>query len=578
MEVKVAKTAGFCMGVKRAIESVIQASDELDYANIYTWGPLIHNPQTIELLKEKNIHPTLDLDQITDKDLVIIRSHGVSAGIRRQLQESKALLRDATCPKVARVQALAKKFNYEGYTIVLIGDAGHAEVEAIMGGIESGYILNSETEVAGLPELEKICVLGQTTLNRSDFEHLTEYIKKKFPYALVLDTLCDSTSSRQEEVKKLAPEVDMLIIVGGKNSANTKRLFEIAKGTGKPSYWVETAEELKNIDFANYRSVGVTAGASTPNWIMSKVVEKLEIINEPHLSFFKIPVVKFLGYFMLQSNLFKAGGVACLTFLSLVMINQRINASIVALSFFYALEMFILYNTYDWQGNALGDPHRLHFFKEFKVPLLITMVVSAILTILLASLNGLLILILVILAILGGIVLSSPRLTQRIFQLLAILPSEKITTSKDITTAVGYAYISVFIPIVWSRPRLEYWIIPLVFLGSISLIRAILFSFKDFDSDMILKRKSIPIIIGYFKTNIILGILFVLSILTIVLGVAFRFLEWSYLLLILLPVYYLLYAIYYNVIRITKTTYAELAIDSGLYLAAILGGVILLIK
>ncbi|MBN2542738.1 4-hydroxy-3-methylbut-2-enyl diphosphate reductase [bacterium] len=573
----IAKTAGYCMGVKRAIEIVIQASDEVGRGKIFTWGPLIHNPQTVELLEEKNIFSTTDTSDLEEGDVTVIRSHGVTPDVKRAISDKKVKVVDATCPKVSRIQTLAKKYTDKGYSVVIIGDKGHAEVEAILGYTDNGFIVANQRDIDALPELGKTCVLSQSTFNREKFEYLALSIKERFPETVIIDTLCDSTSIRQKEVIELANQVDALVIVGGKNSANTKRLYEIASETGKPSFWVETAEELDPGDFEFFEKVGVTAGASTPHWIILKVVEKIEIMNEEHIAFFKKPISKFLGYFILQFNLYKAGGVVFLTLLTFALLNKPVRLSMLAVSFFYILAMYILYNMVDWQSTALIDPYRLHFYRDFKTPLMITLVVSVLLNIFISRMVGVWLFFLMTVALIIGILLTSPRFSRAFFMKLRFIASKKITTSKDAATAFGMIFVSLLIPIIWFEPPFLQSLITILFVVSLVMVRVILFSLKDIKSDMVLKRTTIPIIIGFEKTKILLSILLSLSALVIIVSIALKLLPIKYLLLLLITIYYTYYSIVYFIKGIQKSAYAEISIDGGLYFSGFIGLLITLL-
>jgi (E)-4-hydroxy-3-methyl-but-2-enyl pyrophosphate reductase len=271
MRVKLAKTAGFCMGVKRAVDMVLDMASDRSHDIIYTYGPLIHNPPTIELLRKRGIVPigSLDgIDQAPPGAAMIIRAHGISPAERKKIREKGFRIVDATCPKVGHVQAIIKKHAARGFTILIVGDREHPEVNGLLGFAgAAGIVLGSPDELESLPELTKVCVVAQTTQNLEEYTDICNRVRQRFSEAVVFDTICDTTEKRQAEIRALASDTDAVFVVGGQNSANTRRLEKLAKLQGKPAFHIETVEELQKIDIEPYRRIGVSAGASTPNWI-----------------------------------------------------------------------------------------------------------------------------------------------------------------------------------------------------------------------------------------------------------------------------------------------------------------------
>ncbi len=277
MKVILAKHAGFCMGVRRAVEATLQLV-ETRQVPIATFGPLIHNPQVLEMLAEKGVQVLEEVPADT-KATVVIRAHGVPPARKRSLEESGVVVEDATCPRVVKVQAIIDKYRRQGYTTVIIGDRDHAEVEGLMG--HAGKVGLVVSRMEDLDDLElsiPYIVVSQTTQDEEMFQEITAAILARYPGGKVFNTICDSTHKRQDEVRQMCREVDALVVVGGRNSANTKRLAEIADGLSCPVFLVETESELDGEKLRGYNSVGVTAGASTPAWIIREVVETLEAI------------------------------------------------------------------------------------------------------------------------------------------------------------------------------------------------------------------------------------------------------------------------------------------------------------
>jgi len=275
IKIKLARTAGFCMGVRRAIEIALSMAQNKGTEEVYTYGPLIHNPQAVEFLSEKGIKPVDSLEKI-EKGSVIIRAHGISPEEREKLEKSGMKIIDATCPKVKHVQSIIRRHALEDYEILIIGDREHPEVEGLLGYANgNGFVIGSLDDLKSLPDFKKLCIVAQTTQNKDEYIKLAREVAEKNPGCLVFKTICDSTERRQAEIKELAAEMDAIFIVGGRNSANTNRLAKVAESCGKPTFHIETASEIRNIPVQRFNSIGISAGASTPKWIIREIMEEL---------------------------------------------------------------------------------------------------------------------------------------------------------------------------------------------------------------------------------------------------------------------------------------------------------------
>lgn len=276
----VAKSAGFCWGVQRAFNKVLDvAMNHPEHRPVYTYGPLIHNPQAVEMLKQKGIGV---VDEIGDdiEGTVVIRTHGIPPVERKRLEASGARICDATCPDVGIIQGTVRRHLKQGYFIIIIGHREHPEVKALLGFAEKrGACINSVAELQALPEdLGKVCVVSQSTQQRAKFDSLVSLIRERHPECVVFDTICRSTDSRQQEVREIAGEVDAMVVVGGRNSSNTNRLAEISREMCARTHLIESESEIDATDFSNANVIGVTAGASTPSWVIEGVVERLRAI------------------------------------------------------------------------------------------------------------------------------------------------------------------------------------------------------------------------------------------------------------------------------------------------------------
>ena len=281
MEITVAKTAGFCFGVKRAVEKVY---DQIATGKkpIYTYGPIIHNEEVVRDLEEKGvqvIHSKEELEALKE-GVVVIRSHGVGREIYELLERQGLELVDATCPFVKKIHKIVREQCEAGRRVIIVGNEHHPEVEGIKGwGNEYTLAVESleEFENLALRPDEKLCIVAQTTFNYNKFKDLVEKFEKKGYDILVLNTICNATQERQVEARQIASQVDVMIVIGGKNSSNTQKLYEICRRECKHTYYIQTLEDFKPEITGTVRSVGITAGASTPNQIIEEVHTNVRI-------------------------------------------------------------------------------------------------------------------------------------------------------------------------------------------------------------------------------------------------------------------------------------------------------------
>ena len=280
MEVKIAKNAGFCFGVKRAMN---MAWDELENKNdnkVYSLGPLIHNKQAVDRYKEKGLIEMDSLDKIPSESKLIIRSHGVPKNVYVQSESKNMDIVDTTCPYVKKIHDIVKEFFNNGYKIIIVGNANHPEIVGINGWCNNeAFVINSEEEVDNISfnNNDKYCVVSQTTANLEHFDKIVEKINSKTNNLTVKNTICFATKQRQLSAIDLAKEVDCMVVIGGKHSSNTQKLVNICKDI-VTTFSIETKEELQKDMFKGFKVAGVTAGASTPDWIIDEVIEYLKEI------------------------------------------------------------------------------------------------------------------------------------------------------------------------------------------------------------------------------------------------------------------------------------------------------------
>ncbi|CDC93802.1 4-hydroxy-3-methylbut-2-enyl diphosphate reductase [Roseburia sp. CAG:380] len=274
MEVTVAKSAGFCFGVKRAIDTVYQEIEKGE--QVFTLGPIIHNEQVVQELADKGVRVIHSLEELADikEGTVVIRSHGVSEKVIRQLEKYDIKIVDATCPFVSKIHRIVQQKYREGYRIVIIGSRTHPEVEGINGWCEdSAAVLETVDEAENFrPDPQKkLCIVSQTTFNYKKFKDMVAIFEKKSYDILVMNTICNATEERQTEAGTIARQSDAMLVIGGKHSSNTQKLYEICSKECPNTYFIQTLDDLNLELFQSFRSVGITAGASTPNNIIKEV-------------------------------------------------------------------------------------------------------------------------------------------------------------------------------------------------------------------------------------------------------------------------------------------------------------------
>lgn len=274
MEITVARNSGFCFGVQRAVDSVYEQLDK--GGRIYTYGPIIHNEQVVSELEERGVRVIRSVDELKDlkEGTVIIRSHGVTREISRILKAQGLDIIDATCPFVKKIHSIVEKESNNGKFIIVIGNPVHPEVEGIVSRVNGDYtVIENEDEAEDLkiaPERE-ICVVSQTTFNRNKFQELVEIFHKKGYHVTVANTICNATEERQTEARRIASSVDAMIVIGGAGSSNTQKLYEICKRECENTQYIQTLDDLVLTSIQSIKSVGITAGASTPKKIIQEV-------------------------------------------------------------------------------------------------------------------------------------------------------------------------------------------------------------------------------------------------------------------------------------------------------------------
>lgn len=539
---------------------------------MFTWGPLIHNPQVVDFLRGQGIDVAYEYDQLDKESTVVIRSHGIPPDERDRLKQTGANLCDATCPKVARVQSVVKRNAAMGRDVVIVGHKDHAEVVGLLGYANNkGYVVTNLEDVEKLPDLEKPVVIGQTTLRREWYEERANAVAERFPETEIFDTLCDSTSARQDEIVELAKEVDAIVIVGGYNSSNTRRLFEVAKSTGVKTVWVETASEIEASQFADTQTVALTAGASTPHWIVSSVIEKLERINEGKLPLWSKPFIKDFGYVIIQSNILTGFAAAMLTAAFLFLAGFPIEFLLLISMGLFVFGFHTIYNIVDWQGVVLADPSKLNFFWRNRKLLGVSAIAGLIIAAGLMFLHHPAAFVMTLIGGLGATLFLVLK-NYSIFPLgKKFVTWREIPGARDVLHAFGWLFACGLVPLVSNSLEISWPVaFSLIWVAILAFIRATLFSITDVESDRVLGRESLTTVIGEKRAWIMLYLLLSIATAILITGVIFEFMPRIALLLLIFLMYLFYFVGQFRRAGIGRGTWAELAVDGGFALSGVL--------
>jgi len=511
MKVMLAKHAGFCMGVRRAVEATLDTIHR-EGENVTTFGPLIHNPQVLNLLEERGVR-VLNSVPAEHTGSVIIRAHGIPPTEKVKLQASGAMVKDATCPRVVKVQAIIKKYASQGYGTIIIGDRNHAEVEGLLGYAGSnGKVVSNQEDVLSLETLKTpYIVVSQTTQDEAAFERLSRMVLDRFPGGKVFETICDSTHKRQDEVRELSAKVQAMIVVGGRNSANTKRLGEIAAGMGCAVFMVETEAELDATALAAYNCVGVTAGASTPTWMINRIVRTLEVIPGKGEGFLRSFCFRLL-WLLLATNLYVSlgGGLLAYTCGLLQSVEPRLNHFLVAFGYIFAMHNFNRFT--DQKSKKFRDPIRTLFYQKYRWIIITASSLALVLSLAVTYNLGRLPFLLLAGMSLLGIVYSVRFIPRFLLPVIRVRMLKEIPGSKTLFVAMAWAFVTTLIPAWEAGPAGPTTMGVLVFVLLLIYVRSALFDVFDVQADRLVGKETLPVFIGERRTlfllHVLMGLLF----------------------------------------------------------------------
>lgn len=491
------------MGVRRAMEMVLAEANKKE-GPLFTFGPLIHNNQVLELLSSKGVIPVEDLDSC-QTGTIVIRAHGIPPQKRQAIKDAGFKVINATCPKVAKVHSIIQYHTRKGYSAVIVGDKDHAEVVGLMGYSKGPvHLIQSTKDVSGLPILDKVFVVAQTTQDEQNFHKVVKSLKKRFPGILVFNTICDATHHRQHEVRSFAGHVDAVVVVGGYHSGNTTRLVNVSNEAGLPTFHVETEKDLDRKMLLGMEVIGITAGASTPNWMIRNVVKEIEGMRSRR----ELPFIRFIKQtlkFLAVSNLLVASGAFCFSYSASILSEIHTNITFPFLAFLYIYAMHILNRFLDKGASVYNDPERAAFLRKNRRLLILTGV-AAVATALALSL-GIGVTTFIALTVISflGIVYSIPIIPERLQHIYPYSKIKDIPGSRSLSESLAWVAIIVILPlfdinrIVWSAIIISTLVVFLM-----SYIRSALFDIFQVQGDMIVGTETLPITMGEKSTLVLL--------------------------------------------------------------------------
>ncbi|MBW2121136.1 MAG: 4-hydroxy-3-methylbut-2-enyl diphosphate reductase [Deltaproteobacteria bacterium] len=507
MRVKLAKTAGFCMGVRRAMDITLKTIARHG-RGLFTFGPLIHNPQVLDLLRERGVEICHSPDEVGENCPVIIRAHGVPPQERDALRERGATVIDATCPRVLNVQSIIRRHARNGGFTVIAGDADHPEVAGLMGYAgQEGMIVSGREDVARIPPWKKLCVVAQTTQNRARYEGIAELIRRRFPGAEIHQTVCDSTQKRQDEAVKMTASVDAVVVVGGKNSANTARLTELVRESGKPVFQVETDEEIDRSWFENLEVVGVTAGASTPNWIIQRVVRKVENIVPSSGTATLLCRIRRIFNLLVESDLYGAVAAGCLSYVAAGLQSLPFHWAYFLIAMAYVYSMHLLNRFTDREAGRLNDPARAEFYEKHGSVLKGVGIASILFALTISLFLGLPVFLFLLAASVGGVTYSLSFIPSGRLERIRYRRLKDIPGSKTLFIALAWAGVtSLVAPLSTSFGLSLNLLATFLVLAAMVLIRSAAFDLRDIQGDLIVGKETIPIVLGEKHTQRLLAL------------------------------------------------------------------------
>lgn len=492
------------MGVRNAILRIISELNHSD-DQILVIGPLIHNPQTISILQKRGLLTIKDGEDIQNRT-VAIRTHGIPINQLRDIKKQSRRFINLTCPRVAKVQGIIKKHSERGYFTLIIGDDDHAEVIGLKSYASSGvFVLSRPEEIQKIPVSDRYIVVSQTTFDKNVFSEIVDRIERdlKRDDLLIFNTICNSTDNRQEDVREaICRGIDALIVVGGKNSANTRRLSDIGKEAGVKTYHIETEDDLREDDFKGIQYILVTAGASTPGWIINNVLEKLYDIKFKNSSMI-INLLKKSVEFITRANILSAISAFFLSLFVNKYASGNTDYVISAIATFFIFSMYTLNNYFLIGSLKESNPNKLSLYQKFRKVLLPLSLILLALSLVLIMRYRWETIALFSFSLFMGLTYSTSWMKNLIMR----IPSPaliKLYNAKNLATSLGWVIICAALPFSHYGGSIPAITAVTFLIFTIVFSRNIILDLVAFQGDLIIGRETLPILIGTSRMKILL--------------------------------------------------------------------------
>jgi len=523
MKVFVAETAGFCWGVRRALDQAVDLAKRTDGA-VQTFGPLIHNAQVLEELRAQNIHAVDRLEEVHD-GTVLVRAHGVRPEVIDGLRARTSEVFDATCPLVRRVQKTLATYVAKGYDTVIVGDADHAEVIGLRGYTnDRGYVVADETEVDALPDFERVCVVAQTTQHDATFDRVVARLRPKAVEVRALNTVCEPTRDHQTETVELAHKADVMVVVGGRHSANTVRLVKLAQEEGARVIHIETDRELDRSLFAECDAVAVTAGASTPEWMINRVVDKIRSYS-PERRSAMATFLRNLATLIVASNFYVAAGAASLTFACVKLIDPLVTPPeglpLIAVAGFFVLAMHAVNRYLERSHHSGWGTLSPSTFERFQRAMTLIGVMALGMVLAVSAWVGPLPFIIVLISGALGILYSVkiiPLAWAR--RLGGVRRIKDLPASRDFSIALGWTLVTAALPVLMLHADIVRGMLVVIFAFVLVFTRSAVLGVRDVQGDKIMGMETTFKVVGKRRTRtVVIG--FVVLLTLVLLGLSF---------------------------------------------------------
>ncbi len=516
MKIIIAKNAGFCPGVNNAIKKVIEISEKTK-KKVYTLGPLIHNKDVIKSLEEKEIKAVEDIGEIDDfkNSILVIRAHGIPPELEEKIKKTGIEVIDATCPLVKNVHKIIQEYKEKGYITIIVGDKNHAEVIGLKGYAgENSYVISSKEEAYNLPFLEKANIVSQTTQEEEFFYEIVEVIKPKIKEIVISNTICNPTKLRQKETYEYSRNCDLVIVIGGKHSANTQRLFQITSKLAKKSILIENENEIDFEKIKNKNTIFITAGASTPGWLIERVEKKIKEFTT------RKNFIEEAFKFLIVSGIFTLLSTFALTTISYKIFMGSVNFNLSIAIALSLTSIHIINRKIEIETHEINLKKLL--FLRFSNTISIIAYIFILTSLIISLFSGFKYFILITLFLTFGVIYSK------------IKKKVKISLTKELSISFGWVYMISLLPFLDSRAKYTLsFIIFSFFIFLSSMIRNIIITILHKHNDIIISPQTLLYRLGDSNTKIFLNISIVILIL-----ISFSFYNTKKTILFI-PVYYI---------------------------------------